>query len=59
MAEHNRIQLIWVFGCMRIDTIEMADQLDRQGSSHLLTGPERTLGISAAGFQGIEQGLDE
>jgi hypothetical protein len=55
MMKHNRIQLVWVFGCMRIDTMEMADQLDRQGSSHPLTGPEPTLGLSARVSRGLSR----
>jgi len=35
MAKSIRIQLVWVFGCMRIDTIEMADQLDKAPDIHL------------------------
>lgn len=55
MAEHNRIQLVWVFGCMRIDTLEMAGQLDRQGFSYPLTGPEPTLGVSARVSRGLSR----
>jgi ribonuclease HI len=36
LAEHNRVQLIWVPGHMGIDGNEMADQLARQGSSRPL-----------------------
>jgi len=53
MMKHNRIPLVWVFGCMKIDTMEMADQLDRQGSTHPLTGPEPTLGVSARVSRGL------
>jgi hypothetical protein len=55
LAEHNRIQLVWVPGDMGIDGNEIADQSARQGSSHPLTGPELALGISAkvAGGEGL------
>jgi hypothetical protein len=43
LAEHNRIQLVWVPGHMGIAGNEIADQLARQGSSHPLTGPEPAL----------------
>jgi ribonuclease HI len=47
LAEHNRVQLIWVPGHMRIDGNEKADQLATQGSSPPFVGPEPALGISA------------
>jgi hypothetical protein len=47
LAEHNRIQLIWVPGNMGIHGNEMADQLASQGFLCPLTGPEPALGISA------------
>jgi ribonuclease HI len=47
VAEHNRIQLVWVPGHMGIDGNEITDQLARQGFSHPLIGPEPALGISA------------
>jgi len=40
---------------VRIDTIEMADQLDSQGSSHPLTGPEPTVDISARVSRGLSR----
>jgi ribonuclease HI len=40
MAEHNRVQLIWVPGLEDIVGNEIADQLTRTGSKHLFTGPE-------------------
>jgi ribonuclease HI len=46
LAEHNRVQLIWVPGHMGIDGNEKADQLARQGSSRPFIGPETALGIS-------------
>jgi hypothetical protein len=53
LAEHNRIQLLWVLGHMGIDGNEIADQLARQGSSHPFTGPEPALGISAKVARGV------
>jgi ribonuclease HI len=47
LAEHKRVQLIWMLGHMGIDGNEMADQLARQGSSCPFIGPEPALGISA------------
>lgn len=47
LAEHNRIQLIWVQGRMGIDGNEIAEQLPREGASHPIIGPEPLLGISA------------
>jgi ribonuclease HI len=46
LAQHNRVQLIWVLGHMGIDGNEMADRLARQGSSRPFIGPEPALGIS-------------
>jgi ribonuclease HI len=34
LAEHNRIQLVWVPGHVGIHGSEIADQLVREGSSH-------------------------
>jgi hypothetical protein len=47
LAEHNRVQLVWVPVRMGIVGNEIADHLARVGSSHLLTGPEPALGVSA------------
>jgi ribonuclease HI len=47
LAEHNRIQLVWVPGHLGIEGNGIADQLAGQGSSHPLIGPEPALGISA------------
>jgi ribonuclease HI len=47
LAEHNRVQLIWVPGHMEIYGNEMADQLTRQDSSCPFIGPQPALGISA------------
>jgi ribonuclease HI len=47
LAEHDRIQLVWVPGHMVIDGNEIADELARQYSSNPLTEPEPALSISA------------
>ena len=47
LAEHNRVQLVWVLGHMRIVGNEISEQLAREGSSHLLIGPEPAFEISA------------
>jgi hypothetical protein len=47
LAEHKRIQLLWVPRNMRNDGNERADQLARQGSSHPLIAPEPAIGTSA------------
>jgi ribonuclease HI len=46
LAEHNRVQLIWVPGREGIDVNETADQLARTGSGHPFIGPEPACGIS-------------
>jgi ribonuclease HI len=46
LAEHNRIQLVWVPGHINIDGNQTADQLARQGASYPLIGLEPALGIS-------------
>jgi hypothetical protein len=53
LAEHNRLQLVWVQGHMGIDGNETADQLARQGSLHPLIGPEPAFGISAKVARGV------
>jgi hypothetical protein len=53
LAEHKRIQLVWVPGHMGIDGNEIADQLARQDSSHPLIEPEPTLGTSAKVARGV------
>ena len=47
LVDHNGIQLVCMPGHMAIHGREIADQLARQGFSHLLTGPKSALGISA------------
>lgn len=58
LAECNKIQLVWVPGLTGFDGNEIADHLARQGSSHLLTGSEPALGISAQVARG-DQELDK
>jgi len=53
LAEHNRVQLVWVPGYMRIDGHEIADYLARESSSHPLREPEHALGISAKVARGV------
>jgi ribonuclease HI len=38
LAEHKRVQLVWVLGDIGIDGNKVADQLAREGSSHPLIG---------------------
>jgi hypothetical protein len=40
-------------GHMRIDGIEISEQLAREGSSHLLIGPDPSLGISTEVAGGV------
>jgi len=58
LAEHNRMQLVWVAGHTGFDGNEIAGHLARQGSSHPFTGPKTALGISAQVARG-DQGLDK
>jgi ribonuclease HI len=46
LAEHNRVQLIWVPGHEGIDGNETADQLAKTGSENPFIGPEPACGIS-------------
>ena len=43
LAEHNRVQLVWVLGDIGIAGNAVADQLAREGSSHPLIGLEPAL----------------
>jgi ribonuclease HI len=43
LAEHNRVQLVWVPGDTGIDGNEVADQVAREDSSHSLIGLEPAL----------------
>jgi ribonuclease HI len=47
LAEHNKIQLVWVPEHMGIDGNKIADQLAGQSSSHPLIGPDPAFGIHA------------
>jgi hypothetical protein len=47
LAEHNKIQLIWVPKYIGIDGNEMDYQLATQGSSHPFIGPQPALGSFA------------
>jgi hypothetical protein len=58
LADHNRIQLVWVLGYLGIDGNEIAGQLNWQGSSCPLTGPEPAFCTSAA-LLGEGSGLDK
>jgi ribonuclease HI len=53
LAEHTRVQLVWVPGHMRIDGNEVADYLAREISSHPLRRHEHALGISAKVARGV------
>jgi ribonuclease HI len=46
LAEHNRVQLIWVPGHENIAGNETADQLSKTGSENPFIGPEPACGIS-------------
>jgi ribonuclease HI len=53
LAEHNRIELVWVLGHVGTDGNETADQLARQVSTIPLTGPEPSLGTYAKDVRGL------
>jgi len=53
LAEHSRVELMWVPGHMGIDGNELADHLAIESSSHPLIGPEPALGISAKVAVGV------
>jgi len=58
LAEHNRIQMVWVPGHMAFDVNEIADELAGQGSSHPLTGYKSALDVSAKVARRGDQGMD-
>jgi ribonuclease HI len=43
LAEHDRVQLVWVPGDNGIDGNEVTDQVAREGSSHPVVGLEVAL----------------
>jgi len=53
LAEHNRIQLELVPGCVGIDGNEKADKLARQSSSLPVTRPEPALDMSTDVTRGV------
>jgi len=53
LAEHNRVQLVWVPDHMGIGGNEIDDKLAREGSLHLLIGPEPALAICAEVARGV------
>jgi ribonuclease HI len=53
LAEHNRIQLVWVPGRIGINGHEITDKLARHGSSHSLIEPEPVLGASTKVARGV------
>ena len=57
LADHDKIQLIFVPGHMGTGGNEPADQLAREGSSHPLTGLEPALSMSAKVARGGDHGL--
>jgi ribonuclease HI len=44
LAEHTRMQVVWVPGHRRIDRIATVDQLATQGSPNPLTGSKLAIG---------------
>jgi len=58
LAEHNRVQLVWVPGRMGIVGNEIPDQLARVVSSRPLIGPEPALGVSAKVTRRVMRSVD-
>ena len=56
LADHNRMQLVWMPGHMGIDGNETADQVARQSFSYSLIQPKLACGTAVERFPGKESG---